>query len=137
MAIIWIPFACESATALTVEDPAHGSFWAELRAALIMPFTLGIDVAVLGRLTQCASSPRTRKGRSHIGDFILITAWPSMQRCHHLGGPVHTFNNVILAPPWPRMLRVLAKHPERWPGPTTSWHVIDGNHKESSVVLPL
>jgi hypothetical protein len=137
MAMIWIPFTCESATALIVEGPAHGRLWAELGTALIMPFILGIDVTVLGRPTQWASGPRTRKGRSHFGDFMfsLITTWPRMQRCHHLGGPVHTFNDVILAPPWPHMLRVLAKHPERWPGTTTGWHVVNANYKESSAVL--
>lgn len=51
MAMIWIPFTCKSTTSLIVEGPAHGCFWAELGTTLIMPFILGIDVAVLGRLT--------------------------------------------------------------------------------------
>lgn len=110
-----VPFSCPCTTSSLIQSCTPGTLWLLLAAALIFVFVWGMDPAILGRTALLITSPSRAREVHVFVHIILVTIGPRMQRGCGIGLVVHSFQDVILAPPRPSMLRVLTIHPESRP----------------------
>eukprot|EP00438_Fugacium_kawagutii_P016806 Skav203765 [mRNA] locus=scaffold206:43065:45457:- [translate_table: standard] len=90
-----------------------------------------MDPAVLGGTATLIVGPGGARKVHALADAALVTIGPRVQRCCSEGLVVHSFQDVILAPSRPCMLRVLAIHPKRRPGSTGDRRMVEVQNEEA------
>mmetsp|Transcript_25606 Transcript_25606/g.56030 ORF Transcript_25606/g.56030 Transcript_25606/m.56030 type:complete len:310 (-) Transcript_25606:238-1167(-) len=126
-----VPFSCPCTTSSLIQSCTPGTLWLLLAAALIFVFVWGMDPAILGRTALLITSPSRAREVHVFVHIILVTIGPRMQRGCGIGLVVHSFQDVILAPPRPSMLRVLTIHPESRPRSARNRCMVEFDDKEA------
>mmetsp|Transcript_29726 Transcript_29726/g.98514 ORF Transcript_29726/g.98514 Transcript_29726/m.98514 type:complete len:238 (+) Transcript_29726:1473-2186(+) len=132
-----IPLCRIGAAPAGVERRAHRVLRAQLRATLVVPLPLGVHVAIVrGVGRRRALHPGAGEVIAGV-DGLLVAILQCVQRGAAPRAPVHALDDIVLAPAWPDVLRVLAVHPERRPGATARRDVIEADDEEPGIILHL
>mmetsp|Transcript_6703 Transcript_6703/g.17092 ORF Transcript_6703/g.17092 Transcript_6703/m.17092 type:complete len:330 (+) Transcript_6703:1552-2541(+) len=127
-----VPLGGVGAAALRVEARAHGVLRPALRAALVVPLVVRIDVAIVGRLAgrpQLPDAGEVLPGR----DLVLVAVRGGVEGGHRAVGHVNALDDVVLAPARPNVLGVLPEHPHGGPRAAARGDVVQRGDEEAPV----